>query len=185
MGFGLHNFPASLASEAQSFPVFAFADGVIFMAEDGGQLAVMTNELCQELAALGLQLQAEKRQAVFNRHCRDCSPPVVGAKRALLPVSGANLVLGCVAHPDCYEEPEEVEKDGRAWKAYWRLSHIFSSQHARPEDGLALLNSAVGPVVLWASESVCPTVAHLRHLIRLERSMTRLVYRVPRLPGEE
>eukprot|EP00969_Alexandrium_andersonii_P192843 8518928-Alexandrium_andersonii.AAC.1 len=76
----------------------------------------MTNELCRALATLGLQLQADACQAVFNRHCQERSPPVVGEKRALLPASGTILVLGCVVHPDCIEDPEEAEKDGRAWK---------------------------------------------------------------------
>eukprot|EP00969_Alexandrium_andersonii_P070784 3124439-Alexandrium_andersonii.AAC.1 len=50
-------------------------------------------------------------------------------------------------------------------------------------DRLALLNAAVGPVVVWAAESARPTVAHLRHLIRLERATGRLVYRIPRVRG--
>eukprot|EP00969_Alexandrium_andersonii_P270372 11950303-Alexandrium_andersonii.AAC.1 len=50
---------------------------------------------------------------------------------------------------------------------------------------LQLLNVAIGPVLLWASESVRPTLAHLRHLLRLERSMQRMVYRLPRMPGED
>eukprot|EP00969_Alexandrium_andersonii_P163661 7233892-Alexandrium_andersonii.AAC.1 len=77
-GFSLRNFPASLLSEDQCFPFFAFADDIILMAVDGAQLASMTNKLCLELATVGLQLQADKCPAVFNRRCNVRGPPAVG-----------------------------------------------------------------------------------------------------------
>eukprot|EP00969_Alexandrium_andersonii_P262692 11612590-Alexandrium_andersonii.AAC.1 len=36
VGFSLRSFPASLVSETQAFPLYAFADDIILVAEDGG-----------------------------------------------------------------------------------------------------------------------------------------------------
>eukprot|EP00969_Alexandrium_andersonii_P306074 13529952-Alexandrium_andersonii.AAC.1 len=50
-------------------------------------------------------------------------------------------------------------------------------------DRLHLMNQAVGSVLLWASETIRPTVEHVRRLVRLERAMARLVFRLPRRQG--
>eukprot|EP00969_Alexandrium_andersonii_P276181 12207844-Alexandrium_andersonii.AAC.1 len=84
---------------------------------------------------------------------------------------------------DADEEEERRFKKERAWAAFWRLHHLLVGKGSDllATQRLRLLNKYVGPVLLWAAETVRPTVQRVRELLALERSMARMVYRIPRL----
>jgi len=157
-----------------------YADDIMIYAKSLPELVRMLDALTEELARVGLQLNAKKTKILTNDEARshDDTPAFVdtsGGMLDLLPSTTAHKYLGrhICGRPQMRGEVELNHRIAQAWGKFHQHREALLNRNVPVWLRLKLFDATVSPTILYGMAVLPLTVSQLQRLDAVQRRMLR------------
>ena len=164
-----------------------FADDTTLIAKSKQALSIMMRDIRDELAKIGLNLNAEKCsvQCVGRRAFPKQKTKLGEEEYPITDCTAGFKVLGVMITMDGRTSTEFEARLRAGWAKFSSLSELLTKKDTSVTKRLKLFDATVSKTILWCSESWKLTVAQKRKLRSVQRSMLRRMVGPGRRPDED